>query len=1854
MKTFFSKAQWWRSPPALVLSVVAAAALLFFSGRAALKAFAEGEEERTFVLQYVTDDPDFSTGMTYGSFPASIVTATVTDSSRIYIITSNEPSKDKYDFRAWNVMDNTTGSGYLNSDISSIPVSFFRQVGDTNTYVTTATAVFHRPLRVKFDVDTDDTVSWRPDDRDFYDSEIHDGYGLPVGTSITRRGYWLKNWRIGADGTEEYENLLPEQFTESTWDSTANRYVLSVYANWIKQPVITYHSNLPDYAGEQLTATELANVGSTTMINHASGIWSGSAEWEIINNATKAHTLQYWRDQDGTLYEPYEYYTIEKDLDLEALWSRECYLIYERQAAYDSNGNMPKNERFYYLLDGSQEIPSHTLSPLIPYRYGATFTGWSTDPEGTHKLNGSIPISAFPYYEPGNEYRTTVYANWNVKNVDFRYFSNLPEGSVIEDFPENSSIPYAGYDSMYVSSVTPSAPGYTFRGWRAVHVKTDGEKDTYGYLVDPGNNFTQLMDEDDHIEFYAVWRTNYTVFYNPNVEEGIVVDDHMNNSLPKSSDFTDGNMADGVYTINSSGNLHSAYYREDDSEGHSYSFMGWSRDNLNDVSHVTPTLVHSDFTLNPDTRRFETTIYCTWQRQTEIVYHSINDQNISEYEGNPIITVFKGDPTIADHTVKDCEFNATLYHTFLCWTTEEDGSGTQYQPGDRITTDTDVHLYAQVNRRFVISYNATAPYVGNSSEVSQSYQSFEMNVNDITDESSVYDISTSDLLTPDASLTGAQDRYFLGWSLKENGTLEDVISKGNRLYLSSFRKAQGYAVEQTAGRYYVNLYSVWSTKPYCVEYAPNIPTEDPIITVFPENASSISYRQVLAGYPLSSVVPVVKGYTFRHYDVYYDGFVYGSRTGSPGLLFPGHKLVYEMFLSDSQKVVNKARWYQKRRIIFAPNVDDGTTTLEQFTYEYVQNDITDTDANNPSYLLNYNNQRFAHSFDGWSYNSDGSEEVGSSVPFDRFSINEDSDYFEARLYAKWSRGYHLDYDMNFGEDDTVYIGISPGYYYGYISTTVRDYQLTDQEPTRPGYTFKGWGLTPDATDALADNKIPLNLTTFTLNREREYYEATVYALWEPNEHTVSYALEYADDVNAADVGVAAPTSQSHSYREENIAVAAAPSGYDTAAYTFSGWNTADVTVTGGKFTMPDKNVVFKGKFTRNVRTVTYRAGEGEGSDITESFTSGSTTSVKPANTFLPPAGKEFDRWVCDTQGYSTTPGDDITVNDNVVYTALWKNVFYTLQYDKGEVPAITGTLPATVSDITWADLRAGEVFISETEIHSDGYTFTGWKITNGDDDSIFKIYDASKFGSLSSTEQLVNEALFDGTRNATAVAQWKHNYTVTYNVSGIPSGFDYPATQSDSYAEGTKVSLKAKPIGYDDDHYEFIGWDSEDIDTDQSSFTVDRHIVITGKFRAKAVPPQPVTYTVTYQSGGDSPEEYTDTDISGDYTLLDISDVGFTVPEGMGFDRWVLVTPDDKEYPENANAGAGINVISDVTYQAVWSSSSPAFPSATITYTSGLTEDYPGYNESCSTPFVINDVPTTAEYSVLGNDPNHSENPSFAPDGYEFAGWKPISRTSGASPRSTPISGGAGADGLYHEGDTIAADDLKSGSVTLQAMWKVTLTYDANGGTGSLPENGEPIPVLVDGTETAASGGSLTRSGARFDHWNTKPNDNGTKYQPGHNLVMKNNTVLYAIYTDSPDDDTGSGEPDGTTFTVIYKPNGGTGNVPKDDKQYSAGATVAVASKGHLVRTGCTFKEWNTKPDGSGTGYKGDGSDSFVISADTTLYAVWVDGSGKIIPSPGTGESSLPMIIAVNAALLSLAALVFMAARERRKSAENC
>ena len=89
-----------------------------------------------------------------------------------------------------------------------------------------------------------------------------------------------------------------------------------------------------------------------------------------------------------------------------------------------------------------------------------------------------------------------------------------------------------------------------------------------------------------------------------------------------------------------------------------------------------------------------------------------------------------------------------------------------------------------------------------------------------------------------------------------------------------------------------------------------------------------------------------------------------------------------------------------------------------------------------------------------------------------------------------------------------------------------------------------------------------------------------------------------------------------------------------------------------------------------------------------------------------------------------------------------------------------------------------------------------------------------------------------------------------------------------------------------------------------------------------------------------------------------------------------------------------------------------------------------------------------------------------------------------------------------------------------------------------------------------------------------------------------------------------------STFSVTYNNNqtymtaqgAGTisGSVPTDSSSYGSGASVTVlGNTGNLALANHSFNGWNTEPDGSGTS-RAVGS-TFAISANTTLYAQWLD-----------------------------------------------
>ena len=74
------------------------------------------------------------------------------------------------------------------------------------------------------------------------------------------------------------------------------------------------------------------------------------------------------------------------------------------------------------------------------------------------------------------------------------------------------------------------------------------------------------------------------------------------------------------------------------------------------------------------------------------------------------------------------------------------------------------------------------------------------------------------------------------------------------------------------------------------------------------------------------------------------------------------------------------------------------------------------------------------------------------------------------------------------------------------------------------------------------------------------------------------------------------------------------------------------------------------------------------------------------------------------------------------------------------------------------------------------------------------------------------------------------------------------------------------------------------------------------------------------------------------------------------------------------------------------------------------------------------------------------------------------------------------------------------------------------------------------------------------------------------------------------------------TYTVSYNANGGTSAPSSQTKTYGTALTLRT---GKPTRAGYTFKNWNTKKDGSGTSYASGGS--YKTNSAVTLYAQWTE-----------------------------------------------
>ena len=330
-----------------------------------------------------------------------------------------------------------------------------------------------------------------------------------------------------------------------------------------------------------------------------------------------------------------------------------------------------------------------------------------------------------------------------------------------------------------------------------------------------------------------------------------------------------------------------------------------------------------------------------------------------------------------------------------------------------------------------------------------------------------------------------------------------------------------------------------------------------------------------------------------------------------------------------------------------------------------------------------NPTRKGYTFKGWD------KEIPETMPAENITVK-----------AQWEiNQYTITFDTNGGSE---------------IAPITQDYgtKITAPDnPTRKGYTFKGW-----------DKEIPETMPAENI---------TVKAQWEINQYTITFDTNGGSEI--------APITQDYGTK------ITAPDNPTRKGYTFKGWDKEIPE------TMPAENITVKAQWEINQYTITFDTNGGsEIAPITQDYGTEITAPDNPTR-----KGYTFKGW--DKEIPETMPAENITVK------AQWEINQYTIAFDTNGGSEIAPITQDYGTEITAPDNPTRK-----------GYTFKGW------DKEIPKTMPAE---------------------NITVKAQWEINqYTITFDTNG---GSEIaPITQD----YGTKITAPDNPTRKG---YTFKGWDKE-------------------------------------------------------------------------------------------------------------------------------------------------------------------------------------------------------------------------------------------------------------------------------------------------------------------------------------------------------------------------------------------------------------------------------------------------------------
>ena len=411
----------------------------------------------------------------------------------------------------------------------------------------------------------------------------------------------------------------------------------------------------------------------------------------------------------------------------------------------------------------------------------------------------------------------------------------------------------------------------------------------------------------------------------------------------------------------------------------------------------------------------------------------------------------------------------------------------------------------------------------------------------------------------------------------------------------------------------------------------------------------------------------------------------------------------------------------------------GTVTLQYSTYVYnydpswsVGMTLYQGPAKAPSQILDYSYQRIV-SGSGMSISSSGTDSGHLERPGDYYVCLTGSPEspLTHTLNVQYSADtYDVEYFPNNGESSS-----SQKLTYGDLATAPAD-------PTREGYTFRGWYTAAEGGEKWDFSK-PVTSSM------------TLFAHWSPNAYTVSF------DANGGKVSV---SSKKVLY---DAAYGELPSA-SRVGYSFQGWFTAKDggSQVGPATTMGAANTTVYAHWA--IRSYTMAFDSNGGSAVASQSVKYGSKAAQPANPTR--TGYTFRDWYTAKNG-GVKYDFSKTVTGDVVLYAHWSVNSYTLAFDGNS---------GKTSEASRVVQYGGQYGTLPTATRT-GYTFQGWY--------------TAKDGGVKATSTTTM-----GAANATLYAHWTINtYTLAFDGNG---GSVSPQSRGVAYGEKYGELPTATRSGY--------------------------------------------------------------------------------------------------------------------------------------------------------------------------------------------------------------------------------------------------------------------------------------------------------------------------------------------------------------------------------------------------------------------------------------------------------------------------